>query len=365
MKRNILNYTVLLSLVFSTFTSFGQNNFEETRVKNVILMIGDGMGIPQIYHAMTAVADNLNIERSTNTAIVVTRSANDDVTDSAAAGTAIATGTKTNNGSIGVDANGKPLKSILKIAEENGLSTGVVATSDITHATPASFIANVANRGQASEIAAQFISSGVDVFIGGGYDTFAKRKDGKNLVDSLKAHNYQVITSPEEVASAKGVKVAGLLYPEHAPKMIDGRGDMLSTSTAKAIEILSQNDKGFFLMVEGSQIDWGGHDNNIDYIHTELLDFDKAVGVAIDYAEKNPKTLVIVVADHETGGLTLVEHSVTKGKMEPDFSTTHHSATPVGLYAYGKGADSFKGFIDNTDIFRLMLNAYQFKTHTK
>ena len=364
MKRNI-SVLALLTLITIGFYSNAQNTPDENRTKNIILMIGDGMGIPQLYYTMTAVADNLNIVRSTNTAIVVTRSANDDVTDSAAAGTAIATGTKTNNGSIGVDTDGKPVKSILKLAEENGLSTGVVATSDVTHATPASFIANVANRGQASEIAAQFISSGVDVFIGGGYDTFAKRKDGKNLVDSLKAHNYQVITSPEEVASAKGDKVAGLLYPEHAPRMLDGRGDMLSTSTAKAIEILSQNDKGFFLMVEGSQIDWGGHDNNIDYIRTELLDFDKAVGVALDYAQKNPQTLVIIVADHETGGLTLVEHSVTKGKLEPEFSTEHHSASPVALYAFGKGADMFKGLIDNTDIFKLMLNAYQFKNSIK
>lgn len=328
-------------------------------------MIGDGMGITQIYAAYAAVADNLNMVKLPNTALVKTNSADDDVTDSAAAGTAIATGTKTNNAAIGVDSQNKPLKSILKIAEDNGLATGMVVTADVTHATPASFIATVENRNQADLIAAQFLDTDIDVFIGGGYNTFAKRKDNINYIDSLKSRNYQIALNVEELDKVKSGKLAGLLYPGHAPKMLDGRGEMLTTATKKALEILSQDKDGFFLMVEGSQIDWGGHDNSYDYMLSELLDFDKAVGIVMEYAKANPETLVIVTADHETGGLTLVESDTSKTKMQPKFSTDHHTGSPVALFAYGNGAEKFEGFLDNTDIFKLILSSYNFDKPTK
>ncbi len=318
------------------------------------------MGISQLYHVMSATPDKLNVTRCTNTALVKTTSANDEVTDSAAAGTAIATGSKTNNGSIGVDANNKPLESILKIAEKNGLSTGLVATSNITHATPAAFVASVEHRGQTDHIARQFLQTDIDVFIGGGFNSFAKRKDNINYIDSLIATNYSIATSLDDLDKVHSGKLAGLLYPDHAPKMLEGRGDMLSKSTAKALELLSQNGSGFFLMVEGSQIDWGGHDNDINYIQSELLDFDKAVGIAIDFALQDPETLVIVTADHETGGLTLIESKTEKGKMVPAFSTGGHSGSPVGLYAFGKDAEKFNGIIDNTDIFKLILSSFGF-----
>lgn len=360
-----INISLLLLLISGLIqTSFAQNQSDSTipttHAKNIILMIGDGMGIPQIYAAMAATSDNLNILRCKNTALVKTLSANDDVTDSAAAGTALATGSKTNNGSIGVSTENKPLKSILKIAEENQLSTGLVVTSEITHATPAAFVACVQNRSQASEIAKQFLNDDVDVFIGGGLDQFSNRTDKLNLIDSLKARNYQIAYSVDELGKYNTGKLAGLLYPGHAPKVMDGRGDMLPIAASKALDLLSQNDNGFFLMIEGSQIDFGGHDKNIKYVLTELTDFDKAVGVVLDFAEKHPETLVIITADHETGGLTLVENGTIKGKMQPNFSTDHHSASPVALFAFGKGADQFKGMIDNTDVFKLMLSSYGF-----
>lgn len=356
---------ILFQLVFIIETSSSQKiKLSDNHPKKVILLIGDGMGLTEIYAAMNAVTYKLNITRCTNTAVVKTSSADNDITDSAAAGTAIATGSKTNNGYLGVTPDNKPLKSILKIAEENGLSTGLVATADITHATPASFIATIANRDKADEIATQFLKTDVDVFIGGGYNTFTKRPDHKNYIDSLRHNHYQIVTSVAYLDNIHHGKLAGLLYPEHAPKEMDGRGDMLSVSTSKALELLSQNKNGFFIMVEGSQIDWGGHDNDYKYQMTELLDFDKAVGVALDYADKNQETLVIVTADHETGGLTLVESSTDENKMQPNFSTTGHTATPVMLFAYGKGAENFKGFIDNTDIFKLILQSYHF-SHSK
>ncbi|HLO90218.1 MAG: alkaline phosphatase [Chloroflexota bacterium] len=329
--------------------------------KNVILLIGDGMGITEVYAAMLASKMDLNMQRCSNTALVKTNSADSDITDSAAAGTALATGTKTNNGFIGVDKDKKPLKSILKIAEENGLATGMVTTCDITHATPASFIASVENRNQASEIALQFLKTDIDVFIGGGYKTFSERPDSLNLIDSLKAHNYFVATNTDQLNNAPDFgKLAGLLYPVHAPKEIDGRADMLSQAVIKALDILDNNHKGFFLMVEGSQIDWGGHENNIEYNTSEVLDFDKAVGVALNYAEKDKNTLVIVTADHETGGLTLIEADALRGGVKTAFSTTHHTASPVPLFAFGPGSENFRGLIENTDVFKLMVSLYGF-----
>lgn len=364
MKTRFFTFFLLTitQLFLTTHTSISQtvSDKETSHRRNVILLIGDGMGIAQLYSVITAVPDKLNITRCTNTALVITSSANDDVTDSAAAGTAIATGTKTNNGSIGVDTANKPVESILKIAERNGLSTGLVATSDITHATPASFIASVQNRGMTDDIAKQFLDTDIDVFIGGGLNSFSRRKDNINYIDSLRAAKYNIATSVTELEKYHSGKLAGLLYPEHAPKVLDGRGDMLGKATSKALEILSQNESGFFLMIEGSQIDWGGHDNDMNYLQSELMDFDKAVGIAIDFAQKNPETLVIVTADHETGGLTLVESKTTKGKMSPAFSTDHHSASPVALFAFGKGAEKFNGIIDNTDIFKLILSSYGF-----
>jgi len=356
--------TLLLCLIFPQIKLLSQTtvNHQSQKPKNIVLMIGDGMGIAQVYAAMDSVNGNLNILRCTNTALVKTNSANADVTDSGAAGTAIATGHKTNNKSIGVTADNVPVKSILKIAEENGLATGLVATSDITHATPASFIANVTSRYQSNEIARQFLTTDIDVFIGGGYDAFAKRKDSINFTDSLKSKNYKVVTSVDELVKTEpSGKIAGLLYPGHAPKILDGRGDMLSVSTEKALSLLEKDEDGFFLMIEGSQIDWGNHDNNYKYVISELLDFDKAVGKVLDFAVENPETLVIVVADHESGGLTLIEDETDKDKMKPSFSTDDHSAVPVALFAFGPGAEQFKGLIDNTDIFRIMLSLYDFK----
>lgn len=365
MKNHILYKAnlLLLLLLFSVWTSAQKNKINEGETpKNVILLIGDGMGITQIYAAMNASAERLNITRCTYSALVTTNSADNDITDSGAGGTAIATGIKTYNGAIGVAPNKEPATSILKIAEQHGLSTGIVVTCDVTHATPASFIANVDNRGQAEDIAAEYLKTDVDVFIGGGYNAFAKRKDEKNFIDSLKFRKYDIALSIDEVAAYKGKKLAGLLYAEHPPKYSEGRGNMLTVATSKALDMLSTNKKGFFLMVEGSQIDWGGHNNDIDYIVNEMLDFDRTVGLALDFAEKNPGTLVIVTSDHETGGLTLIESDTDKGKMKPAFSTKHHTAAPVPLFAFGTGASNFRGFMDNTDIFKTLITVYNFNT---
>jgi alkaline phosphatase len=141
--------------------------------------------------------------------------------------------------------------------------------------------------------------------------------------------------------------------------MLDGRGDMLIKSGEKAIEILNKNQNGFFLMIEGSQIDWGGHDNNIQYVVTELLDFDEVVGAALDFAESDGNTLVIITADHETGGLTILGEDIMNDASATNFSTTHHTSVMVPVYAYGPGAEKFGGIYENNTIFRKMMEALQ------
>lgn len=359
MKKPIL----VLFIAFAILTNVKADNNPADRhkpgknqPKNVILLIGDGMGLSHMYAAYTVAKDNIRMVQCPNIALVTTFSDSNYITDSAAAGTAIATGTKTTNGMIGMKPDKTPVKSVLKYAEDKGLATGLVATSSITHATPASFIANVESRKMLEEIARQFLETDIDVFIGGGYDNFTSRKDKLNLVDSLLVRDYTVVRSIPEMMEVNDGKLAALLYPEHAPKISEGRGDMLSLATSKAIELLSKNKKGFFLMVEGSQIDWGGHDNNLDYIISETLDFDKACAVALDFAARDGETLVIITADHETGGLSIPGGDLKAGKPEGKFSTGDHSAIPVPLYSDGPGSDQFHGFIDNTDIFRTMVN---------
>ena len=363
MKKIITLLTIVLFVSFLA-DAIGQTGARTLdngkRPKNVILMIGDGMGLSQMYATYTYKGGQLNMLRCEQVALVTTFSANDYITDSGAAGTALACGVKTNNGMIGMNPDSLPIESILKLAEKKGLSTGMVTSCDLTHATPAAFIANVPSRKNAEDIALQFLDTDIDVFIGGGRDRFSKRKDKLNLLDSLTARNYQVAETITELSKISHGKLAGLLYPEHPPKMSEGRGDMLGIGTDKAIELLGHNPAGFFMMVEGSQIDWGGHDNSVDYIISETIDFDRAVGIALDFAEKNGETLVIITADHETGGMSNLEGSFKENRAGGKFTTTNHSAQPVILYAYGPGSQNFKGMIDNTDVFRLIKELYGF-----
>lgn len=355
-----LIFALSLTACHSAKTAKTSKTSKNSEIRNVILLIGDGMGLPDVYAAMTVSATPLNIERCRYTGLTKTYSADNYVTDSGAAGTALATGTKTKNGAIGVDTLGNPVKSILEIAEEHGLATGLVSTSSITHATPASFIAHQPGRGSYEDIAADFLKTDIDVFIGGGIDHFSRRKDKINLFDSLRLKGYEVDTTLSSILQSKSLKIAGLTAPVQNPYRMKGRGNMLPEASAKAIEILKQNKKGFFLMVEGSQIDWAGHANAADTLIDETLDFDKAVGVALDFAEADGHTLVIITADHETGGVTITGGNKKKNVVNLSFSTKGHTAVMIPVYAYGPGAEDFTGIYENTDIFRKILAGFGF-----
>lgn len=338
-----------------------QKNAPLPKVKNIILMIGDGMGTAQVFAAYTAQKGQLNMMRFPVTGFLLTQSESHYITDSGAGGTAIATGKRTYNGAIGVDMNKQPIPSVLEIAKQNGLATGIVVSCAITHATPASFYAHQGSRAQDEDIAADLLKTQPDVVIGGGYKSFAHRKDGRNLIEELKQAGYQVADSTADLSSYKSGKLAALVAYGHPAKITAGRGDLLAKGTQTALNILSQNKKGFFLMVEGSQIDWAGHDNDFEYNVQETIDFDKAVGIALEFAKKDGNTLVIVTADHETGGLALTEGGIAEGKVGGKFITKDHTAVMVPVFAYGPGAEAFMGVQLNTDLFGKMLNAYRIK----
>jgi alkaline phosphatase len=342
--------------------------YDESRIKfkdepeNIILLIGDGMGVAQVMAGITANKGILNLLNMKNMGLSKTQSASSYITDSAAGGTALACGKKTKNHSLGVDADGKPVKSILEYAEENDKVTGLVSTSAITHATPASFVAHTPDRGEYEKIAMQLTNSGVDVFIGGGYDFFAHRSDSVDLTKKLEDKGYRIFRDLSDVPDNYKGKLGVLTAAKHNPKYNE-RGNMLPDATQKAIKTLDKISKdGFFLMVEGSQVDWGGHQNDMEYIVTEMLDFDKAIGIALKYAAKHKNTLVIVTADHETGGLANMGTDIKTGKVKGGFSTGGHTGGLVPVFAFGPGADQFRGIYENTEIFHKMFQLYNFKS---
>ena len=359
-----LSFLALLIIMGSSLTLFNscqkQGNTPTPEIKNVIFMIGDGMGVPDVYAAMTVSTEPLNIEDCPVTGLQTTFSSDNYVTDSGAAGTALATGTKTKNGAIGVDAQGNRVKSILEIAEEHGLATGLVSTSAVTHATPASFIAHQSSRGSYEDIASDFLKTDIDVIIGGGYDHFGRRKDNINLIDTLKKRGYEVDTTMSSIAGSASLKLAGFTAALQNPYRLKGRGNMLPVSTRKAIEILSKSPKGFFLMIEGSQIDWAAHLSSADTTIDETLDFDEAIGVALDFAKKDGHTLVVITADHETGGVTVTGGDRAAHTVTLAFSTKNHTGVMVPVYAYGPGSEKFSGIYDNTDVFKKILASYGF-----
>jgi alkaline phosphatase len=359
-KISLVLSTLLFVLFVQCETVEGQRLNTDSQVKNVILLIGDGMGVSQITAGMTANQNRLNLERATFVGFSKTYAANDYVTDSAAGGTALACGEKTNNGAIGVDKDGKPIKSILEYAAESGLSTGMVVTCDLTHATPASFVAHQAKRSMEEDIAADFLKVPFTVAIGGGKNNFEKRKDGQNLTEQLKEKAYQVVYTLEEMNAVTSGRLIALLADVHLPTYPQ-RGEVLPKGVKTALNILSQNEKGFFLMVEGSQIDWASHENNTEAIINEVLDFDRAIKVAFDFADNNPGTLVVVTADHETGGMTLNGGSFETGKVNAKYTTGGHTGVMVPVFAYGAGAKEFAGIYENTDIFNKIFSLYDFK----
>ncbi|MHC4758761.1 MAG: alkaline phosphatase [Planctomycetota bacterium] len=329
-------------------------------VKNIILLIGDGMSLGQIELARLSTAGKdgkLNMERFPVTGIMKTHSANSLVTDSAAAGTAMACGIKTDNGKVGIDPDGVKYMTVLEAAKEKSMSTGLIATSSITHATPACFGAHVKSRDNETAIAKQLIENEINVLFGGGRTYFLPKRVGGqqndeiNLIEQAQDKGYVYITTAEEMRDINDDSVLGLFQEEALETAPDE--PKLSELTEKAIEILDKNAKGFFLMVEGSQIDWASHEHNKKDVVKQTVNFDKAVKAAKDFAERDGHTLVIVTADHETGGL-IVTADEDSNKIRLNWASYDHSAMPVPVFAFGPDAEVFAGVYDNTELAKKM-----------
>ena len=328
------------------------------KVKNVILIIGDGMGLGATASWMI----NQNyaptcFDRAQYAAVVKTYSANSRTTDSAAAATAMATGHKTDNSMLGMLPDSTKPASIAELAKAKGLGTGIVVTSYVQDATPAGFYAHVGKRGERKQITEDLIAFKPDIIVGGGRKYFTEKKyTDVNLLDKAVGEGFTYVSTPEEFYSAWTTPILGLLDEGNQLDEAEINSDLLSDLAGHTYEILEKNKNGFFAMIEGSHIDHAAHANNSEMVLWWMEEFDKLVNAAFDYADTHKGTLVVVTADHETGGITLVPGSkdFTKGEsgLEMNYSSTSHTGSPVLLYSYGASSWKFSGVMENTDIFK-------------
>ena len=399
------------------------------RAKNVILLIPDGYSAAYATNYRWYSGKEETALDQHLVGMMRTHSANSKVTDSAAAGTAMATGTKTNNGTISMDPNGKELTSILEVAHEHGKATGLVATSTITHATPAVFASHVASRASEADIAKQYMQDlEVDVLLGGGRKYFESVAQGgeqqEDLIKRAKQKGYAYATSAEDLTNMKANKLLGLFADDAMAPELDRETTSepsLADMTAAALETLKRDRDGFFLMVEGSQIDWAGHAHDAAWAMKDAEAFHQAFDAAMTFAKRNKDTLVVVAGDHDTGGMSVGGYNEYVAKPEVlrsvkatgafmvnefndtldnieevvrthtslqlsaaeiqkirtaapsqrvmalnevisqrayvGWTTTQHTGVDVPLYAYGPQQQRFTGLLDNTDLPKEMLRA--------
>ncbi|MCJ8008782.1 alkaline phosphatase [Lederbergia wuyishanensis] len=420
MKLRFFNMWLIFFLIIFSILPIAQVQAKEHAAKNVIFMIPDGFSTSyatnyRLYKGKEAVWDSMLVGMHR------TYSANSPVTDSAAAATAMATGFKTDNGMISMSPDGKKLKTILEAAKEAGKGTGLVATSTITYATPAAFAAHVPSRKQESEIAVQYMDNEVDVILGGG------RKYFNSILERGKEKGYEIVTNKMELSNVQTPqKLLGLFAGEGMVPELDRHmtsEPSLDEMTKVALRILKQNKKGFFLMVEGSQIDWAGHDNDAAWAMKDIEAFEKAVATALDFAKKDKNTLVVIAGDHDNGGMSVgaydkydakldvlrnVKSSGRYMEMQLDknrrnakeimkkyagidltkeeintieqadkpvkainrivseraligWTTSQHTGVDIPVYAYGPGSQIFRGLQENTELPKLMARVMNIK----
>lgn len=342
-KRLLVLLTVLMLSCASA-----PRHAQDVKVKNVIYLIGDGMGVSQITLAKV-VHGKLVLDEFPVVGLVTTHSADQTVTDSAAAATALATGKKTNNFVIGIPNT----ETLLTLAQKRGKATGLVTTARVTHATPAPFAALAEKRSQEQEIANQYPAANVDVLLGGGAKFF-----GPDLLK--KFERYEIVRTGDELAKAKGPKLLGLFHEDHIPYVLDRRGEpSLADMTRKALEVLSQDPDGFFVMIEGARIDMACHASDAPSCVHEMVDFDAAVRVAVEFAKKHGDTLVVVTADHATGGLAITEKLHVR---KEHFAKVKVSAEWLARKLRKEGGDVKKALADHmgvTDVTAEELAAYE------
>lgn len=349
----------LLVLLIPLFFSCGskEKKAEQPHAKNVIYMIGDGMALPQVFAAMLATGDDMTFRQFPYIGVVDTRSISNTITDSAAGGTALACDKKTKNGMVGMDSDTLAMETILEALADQGKSTGIVVTCYSGHATPADFYAKVPKRNMYEDIAVQMAESEkLNVMIGGGRKHFIHRTDSINLINRMVEELGWKVYDTLDNIDTTCMKYAVLANKGHMPHYPE-RGEFLPEGVKTALKTLEQDEDGFFLMVEGSQIDFACHAHDSAWMVNEMIDFNNAVQVALDYAKTHDNTLVVVTADHETGGLTMIDRQGKYTNVEFDYSTGSHTCLPVMIYAYGPGAELFTGWMQNNEVKAKILKA--------
>ncbi len=340
----------------------------QARPTRVILFIGDGVGVSYWTAALFA-ADQLSVQQFPVVGLVDTRSTSSKVTDSAASATAYATGVATYNGAIAMGPDSQPRPTLLELAETRGMATGLIATSSLTHATPASFAAHVTNRSMEDDIAEQIARQDIDVLMGGGRVFFedALHKGSSDMVIPMLAR-YTYVEDVYQLAALDTDTVRTLLglFAETQMPPATVRLPELWEMTMAALAVLDKNPRGFFLMVEGSQPDWQAHGNaKLEGVTAEVLDLDYAIGVALEYQERHPETLIVVASDHETGGLALQLDERQRNRRDrrseviARYTTDDHTAQMVPLFARGPGAEKFGGIHPIAEIGRLLIEAVE------
>jgi alkaline phosphatase len=332
------------------------------KAKNIIFMVGDGMGITQISSGLYSNNNQLHLERINTIGLHKCYAYDDLITDSAAGATAFACGIKTYNGAIGVGPDTIPVQTILEEAELKGLKTGMIATSTIDHATPASFAAHNKYRKNYEEIVLDFLDSGCEILIGGGQKSFDRREmDDRNLTKEFTKNGYTVVSHVDKTINEIDMTaVEKLLYytADSSPLPAAQGRDYLKPASELSINHLNKNNEdGFFLLIEGSQIDWGGHANDANMIITEMIDFDNTIGAVLDFAEKDGNTLVVITADHETGGFAIQKGSKLND-LKTEFTSDYHTADLIPVFAFGPGEEDFNGIYENTELYHKMRAAF-------
>ena len=326
---------------------------DDLKAKNIILVIGDGVGPNQITLSRIAIGGldfRLFIDQMPYHGTSLTHSYDNAYTDSAAAATAWSTGFKTKTRYLSLDPDKKILETIVELLSKKGYASGVVATSSVTHATPAALYAHIDNRYEYKEIANQLINSSIHIALGG----------GRKLFDLNKINDtHHVLTSKEslQLNFDYSKKLIGLFDDDGIERSNEKPTQRQMTNFA--LKHLNKQCDGFFLMTEGSQIDWAGHDNDANKMIEEFRDFDLTIKDLIKFVNKNNDTLLIITSDHETGGLQILKQDNENVIIQ--WGTGRHTSTPVGVHAYGPGAELFQGLMDNTDIHYKMLEAIDYK----
>ncbi|HDP67821.1 MAG TPA: alkaline phosphatase [Candidatus Marinimicrobia bacterium] len=332
---------------------------EKSRPKSLILFIGSGMGVGHLSadHYLNSESPFRNFEEF---ALLDTRPDGERwITDAAAAATAIATGEMVKPGTVSSAEDDQPIPTILEIARQHAKSTGVVATTSLTQAVPAAFLAHARYWGREFELARQIALSGTDVLLGGGRRFFEQNSaENTNLIPVMQDQGYQFISRQQQLENLDPEKTDKLLglFAAEALRQADHRNLTLEIMTEKAVQVLEKNRKGFVLVVEGSQIDWRAHERDAHGLLTELEDFSEAVAWALTYQKKHLDLLIVVTGLNETGGVFLIQDARQRGETDIEFITSDHTANLCPVMAKGPQAQRIRGIMTSSDLGKLFIS---------